>query len=323
MREKNLIRIYLLSIINLLLLLSSSCKKDEAKQDQEKMPVLITSLVSRITDTSALCGGNITSDGGSIITARGICWNPVSSPTISNSKTIESADTGSYKSIIAGLMPNTKYYVRAYATNAAGTKYGNEWSFTTPESITDIDGNVYHTVLIGTQVWMRENLKTTKYSDGMDIPPVTNSSAPGYCWYNNDKLSYSYNFGALYNWYTVNTGKLAPKGWHIPTDAEWEILTEFLGGYMVAGGKLKEIDTILWLSPNEAASNESGFSGLPGGYRLSTGIYLDMGSDCIWWSTTENSSTTAFNRPIGYNYASAYRHITNKTVSLSVRCVKD
>ena len=145
------------------------------------------------------------------------------------------------------------------------------------QTVTDIDSNVYHTVTIGTQVWMVENLKTTRYNDGQEIPLVTdtvsweNLTSPGYSWFNNDTV-FKKSYGALYNWYTVNTGKLAPAGWHVPTLTEWNTLAAFLGGNTTAGGKMKstgtiESDTGLWYSPNTNATNSSGFTAIPGGYR--------------------------------------------------------
>ena len=139
----------------------------------------------------------------------------------------------------------------------------------TPLTATDIDGNVYHTVTIGTQIWMVENLKTTRYNDGSPIPFVTDSSSwsnlttPGYCWYNNDTTNKN-TYGALYNWFAVNTGKLAPTGWHVPTDDEWTTLTTYLGGESIAGGKLKETGTTHWRTPNAGATNEIGFTASSG-----------------------------------------------------------
>jgi uncharacterized protein (TIGR02145 family) len=138
------------------------------------------------------------------------------------------------------------------------------------ETAKDVDGNVYNTVTIGAQVWMAENLRTTKYNDGTSIPLVTDStkwsdlSTPAHCWYNNDKASYKATYGALYNWYTVATDNLCPTGWHVPTTAEWQILKDYLGS-SVDGGKLKESGTTHWKSPNKGATNESGFTALPGG----------------------------------------------------------
>ena len=171
-------------------------------------------------------------------------------------------------------------------------------------TVTDIDGNVYHTVTIGTQVWMVENLKTTKYNDGTAIPLVTdvtswsNLTTPGYCWYNNDATAYKTTYGALYNWFTVNTGKLAPTGWHVPTDGEWTTLTSYLGGENVAGGKMKSTGTIedgtgLWHDPNIGATNESGFSGVPACGRNCDGRFANIGKDGIWWNASEYGTTDA------------------------------
>ena len=139
-------------------------------------------------------------------------------------------------------------------------------------TVTDIDGNVYKTITIGAQVWMKENLKVTKLNDGTAIELVINdddwgiSTSPGYCWYDND-VNNKNLYGGLYNGYCVITGKLCPTGWHVPTDSEWTELSDYLGGDDVAGGKMKETGTTHWLSPNTDANNESGFTGLPGGYR--------------------------------------------------------
>jgi len=160
-------------------------------------------------------------------------------------------------------------------------------------TMTDRDGNVYTSVTIGTQTWMVENLKTTKYKDGTDIPLVTddtewaNLNTPGYCWYNNDAATYKNSYGALYNWYAVSTGKLCPTGWHVPTDAEWTTLTTYLGGESVAGGKLKELGTTHWTTPNTGATNETGFAALPGGYIYYDGTFDFIGNIGGWWSATE------------------------------------
>lgn len=191
----------------------------------------------------------------------------------------------------------------AYAINSQGTAYGSQQTFTTTSgggsgTVTDSDGNVYNTVTIGTQVWMAENLRTTKYKDNTAIPLVTdntawtNLSTPGYCWYNNDAATNKSTYGALYNWYTVNTGKLCPTGWHVPTDAEWSTLTTCLGGVGVAGGKLKEAGTSHWMSPNVGATNETGFTALPSGYRYAGGTFEYNGLGGWWWSSTESSLLT-------------------------------
>ena len=203
------------------------------------------------------------------------------------------------------------------------------------EQVRDRDGNVYHTVTIGTQVWMVENLKTTRLNDGTEIPWVTDNAAwgilttPGYDWYNNDEATYKNTYGALYNWFTVNTGKLAPTGWHVPTDAEWTILTTYLGGETIAGGKMKSTGTIeagtgLWYSPNTGATNSSGFTALPGGIRLSNGGFGNLTLTAPFWSSTEYSYTLAWFLGLLYIDETVYRSSGNyKTCGLSVRCVQD
>lgn len=139
--------------------------------------------------------------------------------------------------------------------------------------MTDQDGNFYKTVTIGMQVWMAENLKTTRFNDNTTIPLVSDSvewigsNTPCYCWYDNDADTYRVVYGALYNWYAIKTGKLCPKGWHVPSNEEWITLRTYLGGEEIAGGKMKETGTLHWQSPNAGASNFSGFTALPGGVR--------------------------------------------------------
>jgi uncharacterized protein (TIGR02145 family) len=234
------------------------------------LPTVTTGTTTPTSSTTASSGGNVTSDGGATVTARGVCWSTSQNPTISNSRTTNGSGTGTFTSSITGLSPNTTYYLRAYATNNEGTGYGNEVSFTTSDEIifnpsltygevSDIDGNYYKTIQIGSQIWMAENLKTTRYNDGSNIPLVTDNTAwsnlttPGYCWYNNDAATYKNVYGALYNWYAVNTGKLCPSGWHVPSEYEWTLLVNYLGGVYAAGGKLKETGTTHWYSPNAGA----------------------------------------------------------------------
>jgi uncharacterized protein (TIGR02145 family) len=195
--------------------------------------------------------------------------------------------------------------------------------------MTDIEGNTYKTVTIGTQTWMAENLRTTKYNDGTSIPNVTDGTAwfelftGAYCNYDNDP-SKAAIYGRLYNWYAVNTGKLSPTGWHVATDAEWTELIEYLGGEEVAGGKLKETGTTHWNSPNYGATNETGFTALPGGYRMfDGGAFDDVGAYGSWWSATGGNPDGAWNRYV-YYYGNNVDKILDFEISgYSVRCVKD
>jgi uncharacterized protein (TIGR02145 family) len=159
--------------------------------------------------------------------------------------------------------------------------------------VSDVDGNTYTTVSIGSQVWMGGNLKTAKYNDNTAIPNVTVNatwealSTAAYCWYANDDATYKNRYGALYNWYAVKIGKLCPIGWHVPTIAEWTTLSTFLGGTLISGSKLKEVGTSHWNSPNTDATNETGFTALPGGNRTVTGTFGELGDAGYWWMSTE------------------------------------
>ena len=204
--------------------------------------------------------------------------------------------------------------------NIAGTIYNK---------ITDVDGNSYNTIVIGTQTWMAENLKTTKLNDGTNIPLVTSAttwgtlSTPAYCWFNNDEATYKVPYGALYNWFTANTGKLCPSGWHIPSDAEWTTFTDYFGGLSIAGGKMKEAGTSHWISPNIGATNESGFTGLPAGYRDKTSGFLNIGTYALWWSSTEINSTDSWGRGLFNLDATVYRYNYYNNHGFSVRCIKN
>jgi len=198
------------------------------------------------------------------------------------------------------------------------------------KEIKDGDGNVYTSVTIGTQVWLDENLKTSKYNDGTNIPLVSDNtqwkdlSSPAYCWYNNDEAAYKDVYGALYNWYAVNTGKLCPAGWHVPTNGEMETLVDYLGGNLVAGGKLKETGTSHWNSPNGGATDQYGFSALPGGYRNYSTSFADIKAYGAWWNITENNATNAYINISHYSDGNLnYNDYVNKKNGYSIRCLKD
>jgi uncharacterized protein (TIGR02145 family) len=300
------------------------------------VPNLTTTTPSSITSNSAASGGNITSNGGVAITVSGVCWSTNSNPTVSlSTKTTNSITIGSFTGTITGLTPNTTYYVRAYSTNSVGTGYGAQVSFKTlaeAVTVTDIDGNKYKVVVIGTQTWMAENLKTTKYNDGTTIPNVTAVSSwsalttGAYCDYANTP-SYSATYGRLYNWYTsatTNTKNVCPTGWHVPSDAEWTILTNYLGGANVAGGMLKEIGLVHWQTPNTSATNSTGFTALPSGTRNYLGTYASLLTYGCWWSGTEGSTTSlGWYQVLAYNNGTIVRSDgIGKKAALSIRCIK-
>jgi len=206
---------------------------------------------------------------------------------------------------------------------------------TTTIKVTDIEGNVYNAIaignpVIGKQVWMVENLKTTKYNDGVDIPLVTDSAAwstihtPAYCWYDNDEATNKETYGALYNWHAVSTAKLCPEGWHIPTYTEWENLAFTFGGETIAGGYMKEPGTVHWSPPNIGATNESGFTALPGGIRYENGSFKEVSiTGQFWTSQISYDSTYTFKRYISHGSAYCFHGVCEFNTGLSVRCVKD
>ncbi len=401
---------------------------------------ITTTPVSSVTSTSAQSGGNITSDGGSAVNDRGVCWSTTTGPTIADNITTDGTGSGAFTSILASLTPGTTYYVRAYATNSTGTAYGNEVTFetgcnlpaapgvitgntevagnatgvaytisavtgatgytwTVPAgativsgqgttailvdfgttggnvsvrsenscgnsiyttlnvtmiisdcgTISDIEGNVYNTVTIGTQCWMSENLKTTKYNNGDQILTETDDyawstlSTGAYCWYDNDATAYRTVYGALYNWYAVDDSRnLCPTGWHVPTNAEWTILEDFLvtNGFNYDGsasGNKFAIALATSSGWNSSATegavgntdypekrNSTGFTALPGGVRDANQlIFGSIGNYGMWWTSSENGSTEAWDRGIASGYSSLGRLNVLKTHGFSIRCLKN
>ncbi len=208
-------------------------------------------------------------------------------------------------------------------------------------TVIDYNGNIYNTVQLGTQCWMKENLRVRNYRNGTPIPSITANSAwaglstGARCWYNNDSATYANTYGALYNWYAVdNSNGLCPTGWHVPTDLEWQTMEMFLGmsqsqanstGWRGTdeGGQMKESGTTHWNSPNTGATNSSGFTALPGGYRNTSGTFYSIGDVGHWWSSTAHSTTNAWGRDLGCSGGNVGRGYGGKGVGFSVRCVRD
>ncbi len=235
--------------------------------------------------------------------------------------------SGSTITLIASAIGYTS--IEKTITLEPGVNYMNFW-FDPPDLPSDYDDNYYHTVEIGTQTWMVENLKVTHYRDGTNIPNVTDVSAwenltsGAYCWYDNDFGTYKDTYGAIYNWYAVdNITDLCPAGWHVPTDDEWSTLTDYLGGWEVAGGKLKEENTTNWASPNTGATNETGFTALPGGRVDYMAGFQWIGSYGYYWSSTAQGTYQSWYRRFGYNNDDAFPASSFKFSGHSVRCLKD
>jgi len=194
-------------------------------------------------------------------------------------------------------------------------------------SVTDVDGNKYETARIGNQEWMVENLRVSRYNDSTTIDQITNYmtwsglSSAAWCWYNNN-MSNDVPYGKLYNWYAVNSGKLCPTDWDVPRDTEWTILTDYLGGVSIAGGKMKETGLAHWNAPNTGATNESGFTGLPGGIRNVDGTFASLENSGFWWSSS-TAEIGAWYRGLAHTAAVVARHFAHERFGMSVRCVKD
>lgn len=195
------------------------------------------------------------------------------------------------------------------------------------QTVTDIEGNVYRVVIIGDQFWMAENLKTTKYNDGTKIPQVTANeewetlTSGAYSWFDN-MVKYKAVYGALYNWYAVGTEKLCPIGWVVPSKEVWADLRTFLGGSSDAVNKLREIGSAHWVSPYDTGTDEVGFTALPGGYRINTGGFYELGKLAFWWSSTEEEETKASYTQIR-QVGGFSSNPSSKTTGYSVRCIMD
>ncbi|HEX2967704.1 MAG TPA: fibrobacter succinogenes major paralogous domain-containing protein [Bacteroidales bacterium] len=298
---------------------------------------LTTTQVSDITPATMVSGGNITNDGGTPVTERGVCWNISPNPTIEHNKTTEGAGSGIFTSNITGLSAGTIYYVKSYATNKTGTAYGNEIKIIT--SISDVEGNLYRVIEIGNQLWTAGNLITTKYRDNTPIPQVADSitwmnlTTPAYSWYRNNSANKP--LGALYNWFTVQTGNLCPNGWHVPSNSEFQTMEVAAGvpadsvalwGWRGTGVGTKLKDTIGW-SVN-TGTNVLGFSAIGSGYRAWNNSEFRARHEIVYfWSSTDDAINAkpevAYYRRLDGSNHFIYKATTGKAGGKSVRCVKN
>jgi uncharacterized protein (TIGR02145 family) len=322
--------IYQVVVAVLLLFLTTECKKEEPA----KLAVLSTAPVTNFTTITAASGGNIAFIGGAEISANGVCWSTTANPVITDFKTVDAVGTSQFLSSLSGLTAGTTYHVRAYATNSGGTAYGEDVTFTTLSSntVSDAEGNSYSIKTIGVQVWMAENLKATRYRNGdiietttPDTLDISGEDTPRYQWAVNGFESNVAAYGRLYTWYAVTDNRnVCPAGWHVPTDAEWIALSTYLGGDIVAGGKLKETGTIHWNGPNTGATNESGFTALPSGYRHSGQFDSNFGYTGYWWSSAENGdSSYGSGRRVYYNDSNLDSEPLWKKEGYPARCLRD
>ena len=318
------------------------------------LPIITTNTPTSIGIDSVVIGGDILNDGGSSIVLRGVCYSTTPNPNMGNPRTEEGSGMGSFTSTLRNLSPSTTYFARSYAKNSQGVVvYGNEVSFSTgtpapsflcgTSTVTDVDGNNYNTVQIGTQCWTQSNLKVSKYRNGDNIPTGLsnsaweNTTAGAYAIFNNDPVNDGL-YGKLYNHYAVlDTRGLCPTGWHVPTDGEWNVMVKFLDPNAdtvcsscvqsgIAGGALKSTFTQPtpggWNSPNAGATNSLGFSAGPGGLRNFYGDFLVVGNFGYWWSSS-SSGANAWYRRLSSNNGSVARVNSNRANGFSVRCLRD
>jgi uncharacterized protein (TIGR02145 family) len=309
-------------------------------------PEIITQKIDEITSVSARGGGFISKQGDGEIIERGLLWSKNPNPTIGgvdSKRTNAGSGVGLFSLNLKNLEKNTKYYVIAYAINEGGAiGFGEQVEFMTLEEdlkgcpvsfIEDFDGNVYPTVKIGTQCWMQSNLKVSKYRNGAFIPIGSTYStwntwntqffiSGAYAIYANNNANDAL-YGKLYNWYAVNDGRgLCPTGWHVPSIEEWDILVSHLGGREVAGGKLKSVTG--WSAPNTGATNESGFTGLPGGYLNDWYDFDKLGENGNWWSSSSNGNNGgAWALSLWDDSGYVYKNYEDYDYGLSVRCLRD
>ena len=342
-------------------LLSTGCGEDDEPEIIE--PSVNLFHVGPVTENSARLGlgmfpGYHSEDGELPLEDGGVIWKRDYNPSLDDHDGIMSGlhtrmgEENSLWFYIEGLSPGTTYFVRGYAVYEKGTIYGHTEVFTTEgdapsnggnggngedavygDGVTDSDGNEYPSVIIDDQEWMAENLRTTTYADGTPIPHVEdgnewlNLSTPAFSWYDNDE-GHAEPYGALYNWFAVETGELCPEGWRVASDDDWSQLVDALGGPMEAGGKLKDTGTVeagdgFWDDPNEGATNATGFSSVPGGYRSENAAFAQMGNLGRWWSADESAETMAWARLMHAYFEGVERLEGRKTEGFAVRCLKE
>ncbi len=289
-----------------------------------ELPELTTTVISSLTDSSAISGGTITDNGGAPIVSKGVCWNTTGNPTITNDTTLNGSGSTTFISSLKGLISSTTYYVKAYAQNSAGYNYGNEIVFKTlneTDTLKDLrDNQKYLTVKIGTNWWMAQNLN---YRD------------TGTVYYNNDSINNALKYGRLYTWTSMMKGSasndlvpgtvqgVCPTGWHIPGNTEWNNLITSLGGSATAGSVLKETGNSNWTTLNTGATNETGFTARPGGIVNGSLVSGEIGSSAYYWTSTESNAINSFSKKLVNTNGTVTDTILPKNNHASVRCLKD
>jgi uncharacterized protein (TIGR02145 family) len=320
----------------------SGCKK-------ENVVTLSTTSVTNITETTATSGGTIVKGGGSALKSYGVCWSTSQNPTVNDSNSKDSLRPGIewFSCKLIRLMPNTLYHVRAYAVYNAEPLYGNDISFTTQNYgvVTDIDGNLYKTLPFGTQTWMVENLKTTRFRNGDLIGTttpatldITSSTTPEYQWSLNGNESSVAAYGRYYTFYVVKDSRnICPSGWHVPSVNEWWQLIQYLmnTGYGYGGDEFKIAKSMAsgsgWttdLTPGNVGNmqennNNSSFTAIPSGCRNYNGQFADKGNFCLIWTSVESSSNDSNVFGLAFDENVMFLSTLRKSFGFSVRCLKD
>ncbi len=317
-----------------------SCEKENSYH------IITTKSITDITSSAAIGGGTISSDGKLSILSRGVCWSLKHDPTLSDNYSSESGDFGSFTCEIKNLNADSTYYVKAYYINAKDTVYGNQVEFITSNyilfnpnlsygSVSDIDGNIYKTITIGSQTWMAENLKVTHFQNGDEIPNVTDLNKWGffqittsaYCWYNNDS-NYKIIYGALYNWYAASDSRnIAPSGWHVASKEDWATLSTLLNPFNSlqnhSAYKTRETSTAHWLydNSNSSSTNETGLTIVPSGrVAINPWSFMEIGGRAYFWTsdgTWDGSSGVFVDSDISIS------NMFYNCLGFSIRCVKD
>jgi uncharacterized protein (TIGR02145 family) len=306
------------------------------------LPNVISSVANYLWGTGAVLQGIVNANGLTTVVTFEYGESVSYGNTIpAKQGTLDDFKNNYISANIRGLIPETSYHFRINAVNSLGTIYGDDITFTTPPEalsvLYDIEGNYYPAVFIGNQVWMAENLRTTKFNDNTPIPNVTvnsqwtNLNSPAYCWYNNNETSYKQVYGALYNGFvqdTIRNGRknVCPLGWHTPSIDEWRDMIRYIGGELSAG-KLREVGTSHWEPPNSDATNETGFTGLPGGYRYEYGTFSFIGGSAFFLtSSLGSSSNDNYFYRIELGQAGGGYVVVNfgqKQAGASIRCIMD
>ncbi len=308
----------------------------------DELPSVTTALITSVATDSLGGGGNVTSDGGAAVTARGVCWNTTGNPSLSDSTTSDGVGTGVFTSNIKGLTAKTTYYVRAYATNSLGTSYGYELRISTGSAawagtLTDsLDGQIYGYITIGTQNWMARNLAYLP-----SVSPSENGSYgdPYYYIYGYEDTVVSeakatesyYDYGVLYNWEAAATA--CPSGWHLPSDQEWKTLEQYLGmnsddadkdGWRFSGDVGKKLkSTSQWASGNDEGIDSEEFTALPSGKREFDGVFKLRGEFAYFWTSSPNGELNAWGRSLWFAVNAISRYDGDRRGGFPVRCLKD